>query len=113
MKRWQAYTGLLLVGVGIALVVTLFSPWASSHPDGLEKVAEENEFLDHAEESPKYEVIPDYQFPGVENERVATVLAGITGVLAVTALLLGVGMILGRGRRSSGPGEGVTESSPG
>jgi hypothetical protein len=102
MKRWQAYTGIILVGVGIALAITLFSPWASSHPDGLEKVAEDKEFLDHAEESPKYEIIPDYQFPGVENERVATVLAGITGVLVVAAVMLGLGMILGRSRRGGG-----------
>ena len=30
--------------------------------------------------------IPDYAFPGVENERVATGLAGFTGTLIVFAL---------------------------
>jgi hypothetical protein len=100
MRRWRAYSGVILVGVGIALAVTLFSPWSSPHPDGLEKVAEDKEFLEHADEGPGYEIIPDYQFPGVENERVATVLAGVVGVLAVAAVLLGVGMILGRGRRN-------------
>jgi len=99
MRKRRTYAGVLLVGLGIALVVTLFSPWASSHPDGLEKVAEDKEFIGRAEDQPKYEVIPDYQFPGVENERVATVLAGITGVVAVAAVLLGAGMILGRGSR--------------
>lgn len=98
MNRQRRYLGILIAGIGIALVVTLFSPWASSHPDGLERVAEDKEFIDRAESEPKYEVIPDYQFPGVDNERVATVLAGITGVIAVAAILLGVGMFLSRGR---------------
>lgn len=105
MKRWQGYTGLVLAGVGIALVVTLFSPWASSQPDGLEKVAEEQQFLDAAEETPKYEIIPGYRFPGIENERVATVLAGVTGVLVVAVLLIGAGMVLGRGKRDAGQSE--------
>ncbi len=110
MKRWQAYTGLVVVGVGIALLVTLFSPWASSHPDGLEKVAEEKQFIDAAEEAPKYEIIPDYQFPGVENERVATVLAGVTGVLVVALLLIGAGMFLGRGRRDAAQSESASST---
>lgn len=110
MKRWQTYTGLVAVGVGIAILVTLFSPWASSHPDGLEKVAEEKQFLDAAHDSPKYEIIPDYQFPGVENERVATVLAGVTGVLVVAVLLIGAGMVLGRGRRDSGQSEAASST---
>ncbi len=103
MNKRSGYVGLLLVGVGIALAVTLFSPWASSHPDGLEKVAEDKEFIDRAEPEPKYEIIPDYQFPGVENERVSTILAGITGVIAVAAVMLGLGMILSRGRRDGDP----------
>jgi hypothetical protein len=89
-RNWLA---VVLVGVGIALALTLFSPWASSHPDGLEKVAEEEGFLEEAK-GPSYEVIPDYQFPGVENERVATVLAGIAGVVMVAALAFGVGLLL-------------------
>ncbi|MEZ4554107.1 MAG: PDGLE domain-containing protein [Dehalococcoidia bacterium] len=99
----RRYLGILIAGIGIALIVTLFSPWASSHPDGLERVAEDKEFIDRAEAEPKYEVIPDYQFPGVDNERVATVLAGITGVIAVAAILLGAGMFLSRGRDDAEP----------
>jgi hypothetical protein len=90
---------LLLVGIGIALVVTLVSPWASSSPDGLERVAEDQEFLDRAQD-PGYTIIPDYQFPGIENERVATVAAGVVGVVAVGAILVGAGMLLTRGATS-------------
>lgn len=89
-RNWFA---VILVGIGIALAITLFSPWASSHPDGLERVAEDKGFLEDAE-GPSYEVIPDYTFPGVENERLATVLSGIVGVLIVAAIGLGIGILL-------------------
>jgi hypothetical protein len=68
----------------------LFSPFASSNPDGLERVAEDKEFIGEAK-GPSYEIIPDYTFPGVENERLATILSGIVGVLIVAAVGLGVG----------------------
>ena len=116
-RNWMA---VVLVGIGIALAITLFSPWASSSPDGLEKVAEEEGFLEEAE-GPSYEVIPDYQFPGVENERVATVLAGIAGVLMVAALTFGVGILLqslarSRAQRAAGanaPPVGTTQRTGG
>lgn len=86
-KNWIV---LLAVGVGIGLFITLFSPWASSEPDGLERVAEDKGFIEEGKDAP-YEVIADYVFPGVENERLATILAGVVGVLIVTAVSLGAG----------------------
>lgn len=79
-KHWWVF-GLLL-----ALAVALLSPLASSHPDGLERVAEEEGFLEQAQEAP-FRVIADYLFPGIENENVATMAAGLSG----TALLFGLG----------------------
>jgi PDGLE domain len=79
----------LAVAIGLATAV---SPFASPNPDGLEKVAEGKAFLDRGkpagiqEDSP----IPDYAFPGVENERVATGLAGFAGTLGV--FVLGYGL---------------------
>ncbi len=81
----------IIVILGLALAVglaTAVSPFASPHPDGLEKVAEQKQFLDQGklagiqEDSP----IPDYAFPGVDSERVATGLAGFVGTLAVFAI---------------------------
>jgi PDGLE domain len=88
------------VAVGLATGV---SPYASSSPDGLERVAEDKAFLDqgtlHAvqDDSP----VPDYAFPGVGDERVATGLAGFAGTLGVFALGYGVAG-LARVRRTRG-----------
>ncbi len=104
---------LIAVGIGIALFITLFSPFAASDPDGLERVAEDKAFLEQAEE-PSFEIIPDYTFPGVENERVATILSGIIGVLIVAAIGLGVGygMKLLARSRTDAASEGATTGSP-
>jgi cobalt/nickel transport protein len=87
----RSYLVLLLVGLGIALVVTLFSPLASSEPDGLERVAENEAFIDKGKGAP-YEVIADYAFPWVQNEDVATILAGVVGVVVVAAFVLALGL---------------------
>jgi len=85
----------LALAVGLA---TAASPFASSHPDGLEKVAEEKAFLDTGRLAPIQEdaPVPDYAFPGVENERFATGLAGFVGVLAVFAIGYGVAAVARR-----------------
>lgn len=101
-KSWIA---IIAVGIAIALGITLFSPWASSDPDGLERVADDKGFIDEGND-PAYEVIADYAFPGIENERVATVLAGVVGVVIVAGISLGAGFGLwalsrSRARKSS------------
>jgi PDGLE domain len=89
----------LAVAVGLATAV---SPYASSSPDGLEKVADDKAFLEqgelHAvqEDSP----IPDYAFPGVDDSRVATGLAGFFGTLLVFGLGYGIAAVA---RRAGGP----------
>jgi hypothetical protein len=104
--RLRYYLGLLVVGIGVALLITLFSPFASSEPDGLEKVAENEGFITEAEDAP-YEVIADYVLPWVDNEDLATILAGIIGVLIVAAIVLAAGFVLWRlrgARRSTAGG---------
>lgn len=97
-RRWL---GLVAAGMAIALGVALLSPLASSEPDGLETVAEEEGFEDEAQD-PGYTIIPDYQFPGINDERVATIVAAISGVLIVAGLMFGAGLLLrGRGRESA------------
>jgi cobalt/nickel transport system permease protein len=77
------------VGLGIALLLAIFSPFASTHPDGLEWVAKQKGFLDAAQ-GPLYKVIPNYLFPGITNEAFATIVAGIIGTLIVFGVALGV-----------------------
>ncbi len=79
-------------------LATAASPFASSHPDGLEKVAEQKAFLDTGRLAPIQEdaPVPDYAFPGVDNERVATGLAGFVGVLGVFAIGYGVAAVARR-----------------
>lgn len=84
-----------VVGVLLALVVALFSPLASSHPDGLERVAEDRGFIARAREAP-YEVIPDYLFPGIADGNAATILAGVVGTLLVFGLTYGLAWALRR-----------------
>jgi len=69
-------------GLFIALALAIASPLASAHPDGLEWVAEQKGFLGLAQGSP-YQIIPNYVFPGVSNEALATIAAGILGTLIV------------------------------
>ena len=84
-------------GLLVALLLAILSPIASADPDGLEKVAEENGFLTRAQD-PSYNIIPDYVMPGVENEQLATVLAGIVGVMVV----FGVAFAVAYARRRRG-----------
>jgi hypothetical protein len=95
-RKWIA---VIVVGLAIAAVVALFSPLASSHPDGLEKVAEDKEFIDKAED-PSYEIFPDYTIPGIDNEEVTTILSGLIGIAIVAAVCFGL-MFLMRATRGS------------
>jgi len=77
----------LVGGLVIAALLAILSPLASAFPDGLEWVAETTQpaFIDLAAEPP-YQIIPDYVFPGIPNEALATIVAGIVGVIIVFAV---------------------------
>jgi cobalt/nickel transport system permease protein len=84
--------------VTIALAV-LVSPYASSQPDGLEKVAADRgidrDAVPHAlDDSP----LADYGVEGLDDSRLGTGLAGLVGVLATFAVGSGV-VLLARRRR--------------
>lgn len=82
-------SGWIAAGLVIALAVAFASPLASSHPDGLERVAEDKAFLEDAEDAP-FEILPDYTIPGIDNETATTILAGVIGVLIVAGVGYGV-----------------------
>ena len=93
----------LFVVLALALAVGLavgLSPYASASPDGLERVAEEQGFLESGRLAPIQEdaPIPDYAFPGIENQRLATGTAGFVGTLAVFLTAYGTANVLRRRR---------------
>jgi len=94
---------LIIIGLFIAVAIAVFlSPLASSHPDGLEKVAEDKNFLQKAEEKEIIKApVPDYSMPGIKNEKVAGSIAGLIGTLLVFAVAYGIGVFLKSRRRSS------------
>jgi len=90
MEKW------IIILLGVAVLAAIFlSPFASTKPDGLERVAEDKGFLEKGEgpqvvNSP----IPDYTLPGIKNEKLSTSIAGLVGVIIVALLGFGLGAIL-------------------
>jgi VIT1/CCC1 family predicted Fe2+/Mn2+ transporter len=77
----------------LALLLAILSPLASSSPDGLERVAEDKGFISTAL-GPFFGVVPDYVIPGVTNEAVATILAGVVGTLILFGIGYGLAKLL-------------------
>jgi cobalt/nickel transport protein len=87
---WLALAAALLVG-------GLISGFASSSPDGLERVAEDQGFAERASERPRVaSPLADYLFPGIQSERLATGLAGMLGTLLLFACGWGAALLLRR-----------------
>ena len=80
---------ILIGGSLIGLTLVVLSPLASTHPDGLEWVAEQNGFIEHAKAA-AYTLIPDYAIPGITNPALATIAAGILGGVIVFAVAYGI-----------------------
>lgn len=96
-------------GLGVALLVAVFlSPFASSDPDGLDRVSEDHNFGDKALEEPPahrlpfYSVFDEYALRGVP-EGVATPLAGLVGTLVAFGLAWGAGKLLVKGADPNRP----------
>jgi cobalt/nickel transport system permease protein len=85
----------VLIGLGVALGVALFSPLASPNPDGLESVAEQQGFISRALASP-YELLPDYSIPFISNPALTTILAVAAGTMIVFGGAVLIGRIAGR-----------------
>lgn len=83
----------IFIGLGLAILLAIFSFLASSSPDGLERIAEDKNFIERATNVIK-SPIPDYLFPGIKNEELAGSLAGIFGVLIVFGLGINLAKLL-------------------
>ncbi len=80
-----------------AALAVFVSPFASSSPDGLERVAADKGFETAVAEQPVWDLspLPDYQLPGIESARIATGVAGLIGTVALFALVLLLGRFFG------------------
>ncbi len=78
-----------LGGLVLALALAVLAPLASAHPDGLEWVAQQRGFIG-LQRSSGVGLLPGYLLPGVSNTAIATILAGVVGVLLVLAVVIGL-----------------------
>ena len=95
--------GFLWIGLGVSLLLALLlSPFVSSSPDGLEKVAEHHGFAEKGESWTLWQYAPfrDYAIPGIENEKLATALAGLIGTAGIFMIAIGLGKVLRKTKSS-------------
>lgn len=87
-------TQITMGGLTVALLLAVFaSPFASSHPDGLEKIAEDKDFIEMASEQTtvwKNSLFPDYSVPAIRAEIPSTGTAGLIGTMLVFAFGYGI-----------------------
>jgi cobalt/nickel transport protein len=89
----------VISGLGIALLIAVFvSPFASSDPDGLDRVSQDLKFEHKASEDapanklPFAHIFDEYALKGVP-ETIATPMAGLVGTLATFGLAYGIGKL--------------------
>ena len=88
------YIAGFIVSLFLAGVVSFY---ASSSPDGLEKVAQDIGFIESAKDNANADTaLADYGVKGVENERLSVGVAGLIGVVATGAISGGLFLLLRR-----------------
>lgn len=111
MSRRTAW--FVAAGLAVALVLAFgVSRWASSEPDGLERVAAD-QGLDAGEQPHAGSDGPfaDYTTRGVEDEGLGTGVAGVVGVAVTFAAAGGLVWVAGRAGRRAPPVDGATPAS--
>jgi cobalt/nickel transport protein len=91
LNNRKFYISGFVVSLFLAGVVSFY---ASSSPDGLEKVAEDIGFIETAKDHSNVDgALADYGVKGIENERTSVGVAGVIGVIG-TAVVAGIGFKL-------------------
>ena len=95
----------VFVAAGLAVAVALaflVAPEASSEPDGLEKVAIDEGFVDGARDHDLADSpTADYGVEGVDDARLSTGLAGVLGIGVTFAVTGGLFWLVRRTRREA------------
>jgi hypothetical protein len=90
----------VLIMLALSLVIAGGLSWfASTHPDGLEKVAQDLGFASKAQK-PAHTVLPDYTIPGIKGF-FSNGLAGIIGVAVTFGVVVLVMRIVSRMRKKT------------
>jgi len=96
------------------LVAGVASYYASSHPDGLNFVAEKTGFIDKEKASPTSDgPFAGYSTKGIDNERLSGGVAGVAGCLLVLGVAGGLFWVLRRRDADSAEAEQSTPSTSG
>jgi cobalt/nickel transport protein len=88
--------GGLLISLAIA---ALISPFASTDPDGLDRVAQDLEFESKATQEPITSKLPpsqifaEYSVKAVNEPKISTAIAGVVGTLITFGLAWGLGKV--------------------
>lgn len=104
-------------GLAVALALATFaSPFASSSPDGLTRVAQDKGFVEREQLHSLQQSSPaeGYALPGIGDDRVATGLAGLLGTLLVFGVTVAIVALRRRGGAAPPPrGDGTARGSGG
>jgi cobalt/nickel transport protein len=107
-----------LTGLSIALLIAIFlSPFASSNPDGLDRVSQDLKFGHKAAEDtpanklPFAQVFDGYALKSVP-EAIATPTAGLVGTLVTFGLAWGIGKLAIRNSRLSAESDIASDIEP-
>jgi cobalt/nickel transport protein len=93
-KKWR-WAGLL---VGTTVIGALLSRFASSHPDGLDRVAQDHGFGHKAGAVLTWSPFPDYEVGSFASEAIRIGIAGVLGITLVLGVLYATTYLLA-GRR--------------
>jgi cobalt/nickel transport protein len=93
LKKWGV---ILLTAVLVALIL---SPFASTHPDGLERVAENLAFAEKGSSFAWFSPMPDYVIHGISDGKISTAMAGVIGTVITFIVVFGLMKALSPGRR--------------
>lgn len=104
-KQYSERKTIVVYGVLVILGLLIFVvPFASSMPDGLERVAQAFGFEYRAGAQPQFPaLLKDYSFPGILSAGYATIVAGLIGAILVFALSFILARVLIPKQKSSPP----------
>jgi cobalt/nickel transport system permease protein len=100
----QPGRGWVFIGLGVAVIVAILSPLASSNPDGLERVAINMGFANIAAPAP-FTIIPDYTLPFLGPTPLSTILSGILGILVLAGMFFILARLVRRRNKKEPPRE--------